>query len=96
MAMFADPFVLNANRKLTPSELMRAIRMDIAAEQEAIGMYEAHADACPNKDAAKILKDIAEEEKIHVHELQIVLYMLDTDESKAKDAAGSEVTKLLG
>jgi rubrerythrin len=94
--MFADPFATNANRKMTPSELARAIRMDIAAEQEAISLYEAHYDACPNKDAAKILKDIAEEEKIHVHELQIVLFMLDSDEAKAKDAAGSEVTKLLG
>lgn len=96
MAVFADPFVLNANRKMNLSELTRAIRMDIAAEQEAIGLYEAHADACPNKDAAKILKDIAEEEKVHVHELQIVLYMLDSEESKAKDQAGSEVTRLLG
>ena len=46
MAEFADPFPgVIPDRKLNARELARAIRMALAAEEEAIHMYEAMADA---------------------------------------------------
>lgn len=95
MANFTNPFSSNVDRRMSTAELVRAIRLDIAAEHEAVCLYEAHADACADPVAAKILRDIANEEKVHVHELQTVLHILDSDESKALKEGATEVEKLI-
>jgi len=71
---FADPFSgMAPDRKLTDSELLRALRLDLAAEEEAIHLYQAHADATDNDKAKKVLLSIADEERVHIGELQKLL-----------------------
>lgn len=95
MPNFANPFSGNVQRKMTRGELLRVIRLNIAGEQEAIFLYEAHADACNDKIAAKVFRDIAKEEKVHVHELQTLLYLLDNEEDKAANEGSNEVQEML-
>ena len=48
MTQFANPFPNAVTRRMTVAELLRAIRLEIASEQEAISLYESHAEASPN------------------------------------------------
>ena len=66
MPEFCNPFsVLKSDRKLTQEELVRAIRFMIAAEYEAIQLYQQTAESMDNKLAKEVLTDIANEEKEH-------------------------------
>lgn len=67
---------LAAKRKLTHSELVRSIRFMIAAEFEAIQLYEQLAESTDNKLARKVLLDITKEEKEHVGEFRHLLKLL--------------------
>lgn len=67
---------LAAKRKLTHSELVRSIRFMIAAEFEAIQLYEQLAESTDNKSARKVLLDITKEEKEHVGEFRHLLKLL--------------------
>ena len=51
-------------RKLSTRELARALRFSLAADEEAIHLYEALADVSDNTLAKTILQDIANE-KVH-------------------------------
>ncbi len=59
---------LACKRKLTHSELVRAIRFMVAAEYEAIQLYEQLAESTDNALARKVLEDITHEEMEHVGE----------------------------
>jgi rubrerythrin len=62
MPEFGSPFSGLANdRKLTKSELVRAIRFMVAAENEAIQMYMQLAESTDDKLAIEVLTDIANE-----------------------------------
>jgi rubrerythrin len=64
MPEFANPFIGKVpERKFTSEELIRAIRLDLAAEEEAIHQYMAHADAAEHPLARKVLVDVANEDK---------------------------------
>ena len=77
MPDFFNPFSgMVPDRKLTNDELIRAIRLDIAGELEAIHGYMAHADATDNELAKAVLTDIANEERVHAGELQRLLAIL--------------------
>ena len=56
---------MKADRKLTHSELVRAIRFMIAAEYEAVQIYVQLAESIDNQLAKEVLMDIADEEKVH-------------------------------
>ncbi len=83
------------------TELASAIRKDIMAEQEAIALYQTHADATDNPQAKKLLTDIGEEEQVHVGELTKLLSMIqpkddslhDKGEEEAEDKVGSKEEK---
>jgi rubrerythrin len=69
MPGFGSPFSGLANdRKLTHEELVRAIRFMVAGEYEATQLYLQLAESTDNKLAAKVLKEIADEELVHVGE----------------------------
>ena len=70
------------NRKLTDSELIRAIRFMVAAEYEAIQLYMQLAESTDNELAQEVLKDIADEERVHAGEFLRVLRQLAPDEEK--------------
>jgi rubrerythrin len=99
MPEFPNPFVGNLpERKMSFNELIRALRIDIAGELEAIHLYQAHAEATDNALVAEVLLDIADEERVHVGELQRLLQLLLDDEAEllAKGAAevDAELAKL--
>ena len=83
MPIFGSPFSgLTNDRKLTDAELIRAIRFMVAAEYEAIQMYMQLADSTDNKLAVGVLKDIADEERVHAGEFLRLLRELAPDEEK--------------
>ena len=73
---------LAQERKITHEELIRAIRFMIAAEYEAIQLYMQLAESTDNKLAQDVLKDIADEERVHAGEFIRLLRQLAPDEEK--------------
>ncbi len=59
------PFHAMVPRKLTDSELARAIRLDMEAELDAINLYAAHLEATDNEEAKAILQHVMDEEREH-------------------------------
>jgi uncharacterized protein len=100
MPDFFNPFSgMVPDRKLTKEELVRAIRLDIAGELEAIHGYMAHADATDNELAKAVLIDIANEERVHAGELQRLLAILtgeDEYQQKGKAEVDAVVAELSG
>lgn len=95
MPDFANPFVGNVpDRKMTVSELVRALRLDIAAEEEAAATYEAHADATDNPIARKVLLDVANEERVHVGEFTQLIELLTGDEKAWMENGFAEVLEM--
>ncbi len=95
MASFANPFAGNVNRKITKEELIQAIRLDIAAELEAIYLYEAHILATDDIVVKTVLGDIRDEEKAHVGELTTLLRYLDPKEAEFFAGGESEVREMM-
>lgn len=81
MPEFCNPFAgVKHERKLTHTELVRAIRFMVSAEYEAIQLYEQLAESTDNELAQKVLRDIADEEKVHAGEFLRLLKELQPDE----------------
>jgi len=92
MPEFGSPFSgLASERKLTKDELIRAIRFMVAAEYEAIQMYMQLAESIDNELAKEVLKDIADEERVHAGEFLRLLHHLAPDEQKFYDEGYEEV-----
>lgn len=92
MPDFGHPFSGLANeRKLTDAELIRAIRFMVAAEYEAIQLYMQLAESTDNKLAVEVLKDIADEERVHAGEFLRLLRELAPDEEKLYAEGATEV-----
>lgn len=90
MPEFGSPFSgLAHERKLTDGELVRAIRFMVAAEYEAVQLYMQLAESTDNKLVVEVLKDIADEERVHAGEFLRLLHELAPDEEKFY-AEGSE------
>jgi rubrerythrin len=95
MPDFTDPFSgKTPERKLTHEELVRAIRLNVAAEHEAIHLYMAHAEATDHPLARKVLIDIANEERVHVGEFERLLEILTGDEDKWVAEGREEVDEM--
>jgi len=94
MPKFGSPFSGLANdRKLTHAELVRAIRFMVAGEYEAVQLYMQLAESTDNKLAVEVLKDIADEERVHVGEFLRLLSELAPDEEKFYAEGAKEVEK---
>ena len=92
MPEFGHPFSgLKNDRKLTKEELIRAIRFSIAAEYEAIQLYMQLAESTENKLAQEVLKDIADEERVHAGEFLRLLKEIAPDEEKFYSEGAEEV-----
>jgi len=95
MAEFMNPFSGKVpERKLTKEELIRAIRMDLAAEEEAVHVYMAHAEATDDPLVKKVLMDIANEEKVHAGEFLRLLQILTGDENEYLRKGAEEVDEM--
>ena len=96
MPEFCSPFsVLKSDRKLTQEELVRAIRFMIAAEYEAIQLYQQTAESTENKLAKEVLIDIANEEKEHAGEFLRLLRELDPEEENFYREGYDEVEEMI-
>ena len=92
MPEFGTPFSgLALDRKLTKEELIRAIRFMIATENEAIQLYMQLAESTDNKLAVEVLKDVADEERVHAGEFLRLLYALAPDEERFYAEGAQEV-----
>lgn len=76
MAQFVDPKTVLPMENMDARALTRAIRQAIAAEEEAVALYETIADSTNDELAKEVLQDIANEEKVHVGELVRLLTTL--------------------
>jgi rubrerythrin len=95
MPEFANPFSGKVpGRKLTTEELIRAIRLNVAAEHEAIHLYMAHAEATDHPLARQVLIDIANEERVHAGEFEQLLQILTGDEDHWLAEGRKEVDEL--
>jgi rubrerythrin len=96
MPEFSSSFSVKANdRKLTKSELIRAIRFQIAAEYEAVQLYTQLAESIDDKLAKDVLIDIADEERVHAGEFLTLLKHLAPDEQKFYDEGAEEVQEMI-
>ena len=92
MPEFGNPFSgLAKDRKVSHEELIRAIRFMIAAEYEAVQLYMQLAESTDNKLAIEVLKDIADEERVHAGEFLRLLRELDPEEEKLYAQGAEEV-----
>jgi rubrerythrin len=90
-----DPFTYNVPKKLTNAELARALRLDAAAELDAMNLYEAHIEATDNEDAKKVLAFIAKDEKEHYALFVELIKRLDADQAEELVAASPKLDAIL-
>jgi rubrerythrin len=96
MPEFGSPFSgLAHDRKLTHEELVRAIRFMVAAEYEAVQLYMQLAESIDNELATEVLKDIADEERVHAGEFLRLLRHLAPDEEKFYAEGAEEVEEFI-
>ncbi len=96
MPDFGTPFAgLAHGRKLTHEELVRAIRFLVAAEYEAIQLYTQLAESIDNRLAQTVLKDIADEERVHAGEFLALLRHLVPDEEELYAKGAGEVKEMM-
>ena len=96
MPEFGNPFSgLALDRKLTHVELVRSIRFMIAAEYEAVQLYQQTAESTDNTLAKEVLIDIANEEKEHAGEFLRLLRELEPDEEKFYKEGYEEVEEMI-
>ena len=96
MPEFTSPFtVLKNDRKLTREELIRAIRFMVAAEYEAIQLYQQTAESTDDELAREVLLDVANEEKEHAGEFLRLLHALDPEEGKFYKTGYEEVEEII-
>jgi len=96
MPDFGNPFSgLACERKLTHEELIRAIRFMIAAEYEAVQLYMQLEESTDNQLAKEVLKDIADEERVHAGEFLRLLKHLAPNEDKFYQEGSEEVEEMI-
>jgi rubrerythrin len=93
---FSNPFPTNVPRKMNAAELARAIMQDIAAELDAVSLYQAHIDATDDERAKKVLAHARDDEKEHVGEFMALLEILDPRQADYLKKGKKEIAEMLG
>lgn len=97
MPGFSSPFSgLKRDKKLTEAELVRAVRFMVAAEYETVQMYMQVAESTDHRLAAKVLMDIADEERVHAGEFLRLLRELAPEEADYYAEGSKEVEEVMG
>lgn len=71
--------ILNVD-SLTDEELIRAIRVSIKAEIDAVHLYQMIADATSNPKAKVVMEHTAKEERVHIGEFMRLIQELSPSE----------------
>lgn len=96
MPEFSTPFRGNNNdRKLSPNELIRAIRFSIASEFEAIQLYEQISESIDNQEAKKVLDEIAGDERVHAGNFLYLLKLIAPKDAEACKEGFEEAQKVI-
>ena len=96
MPHFENPFAGNSlNRKMSAEEVLRALRISIAAEYEAVQMYQQIAEATTDENVRKVMLSVAREEVVHAGEFLEVLLLLSPDEAAAYEEGSKEVRDMV-
>lgn len=96
MPEFASPFAgLARDRKLTKEELVRAVRFMVAAEYKAVQLSLQLAESIDDPLAQAVLREIADEERVHAGEFLRLLKQLAPDEEKFYAEGAEEVEELM-
>jgi rubrerythrin len=92
MPNFTDPFPgIKETNPMNITDLIRALRLDLAAEEDAISLYSAHSEATNNSLAKKVLMSVADEERVHAGEFLKLIEILDPGEKKLLENGAIEV-----
>jgi len=95
MPEFATPFEgLASKRRLTETELVRAIRYAIAAEYEAVQLYSQLSESIDDERSTEVLKAVANEERVHVGKFLRLLRDLAPDEQHFYARGAEEVEEI--
>lgn len=96
MPDFGSPFAGLANgRKLSHEELVRAVRFTVAAEYEAVQLYMQLAESTDNGLVQAVMKEVADEERVHAGEFLKLLYHLAPDEERFYGEGFREVEEIM-
>ena len=96
MPNFGSPFSgFASEHKLTHEELVRAVRFLVAAEYEATQLYTQLANSIADHFAKAVLKDVADEERVHAGQFLKLLYYLAPDEEKLYEKGAKEDEEIL-
>jgi rubrerythrin len=96
MPSFGSPFSgLSSERKLTPEELIRAVRFLVASEYEATQLYMQLAESIDHPFAKAVLKDVADEERVHAGQFLRLLHHLAPDEAQLYEKGAKEDDEIL-
>ncbi len=99
MPLFGTPSsVTRYPRKFTPDEAARAIRLSVAAEYEAVQLYEQIAEALPPDmgHLEKLYLDITREELVHAGEFLEALRTVSPGEFEAYREGALEAREIMG
>ncbi len=88
---FTDPYAGTARNKLQHSTLAQAIRIDMAAELDAINLYVTHMESTDDPIIKSIIEHIIEEEKEHLAEFEQMLFRLDQLQQQKVGKAQQEI-----
>ena len=82
--------VYTPDRKLTATEILRAIKFSISAEYEAIQLYQQIMENTNHKAVIKVLSEITKDEKKHVGGLNKLLEILSPEDDKIYQLGAEE------
>jgi rubrerythrin len=90
---FSNPFP-GLKTPLTDDDLVRALRIDLAAELDASNLYESHAENTTHPIVKGVLLSISDEEKVHAGEiLRLIDLLTDDQENKFHEEGKMEVER---
>lgn len=81
------------DHKLSKSELIRQIRLNIAAEHDAAALYTSQAEQINDPQIKRQLLDIADEERVHIGEFQKILDKLTNGKESKLNQQGTKEVK---
>jgi rubrerythrin len=92
---FSNPFPgLKPGEKPSKQDILSAIRLSIAAEHDATALYDKIAEVCGDEKIAKVMRDVADEEQVHVGEFTKLLEMYESDEEEKTEEGEEEVEEM--
>jgi rubrerythrin len=94
---FVHPFPgKNPGDKISKQELISALRLSLCAEEEATHLYDTIAEYTDDERVKKIMKDVADEEQVHIGEFQKLLDLIEEDEVEKVGEGEKEAEEKMG